>query len=441
MIINNLQDELKKRENALAIIKSIINENGRDALLDLTGLSGGFEIDKNQFYLLETYIGSAIFEDQLNSVAKNHLGGEKVLAVNRTSAGILATILTLIKEDNYLVHFLQESPSHPSILRSLSLVGGKYIEYEMNEMDMDESNVNNDEMNITGDSNKVINDVVGDVKPQNDNFNFLEKFFIPENTDLIVITGSTMDHKVMDENNLKKIISIGNEKNIPVFVDDASGARLRTAIFGQKKAIEMGADLVITSTDKLMDGPRAGLMAGKKDLIDKIKIKSNQFGFEAQAPIVLAMINALNEYNDEFLISTIKKKDKIYEKLVNNYYFFEKTPTGILINEDLLKSWILEFYSDNNNIDMENYEKLNSYLPSDYSFILSFLLLKEKKIITIPAVSMPGASSTVRFDMASNDAKNLDIDEFVRKFNGVFSKFIKMIFEHDEVNNLIFGNN
>ena len=42
MIVNNSLDEVKKRESSLKIIKSIIENEGRDSLYDVTGLSGGF---------------------------------------------------------------------------------------------------------------------------------------------------------------------------------------------------------------------------------------------------------------------------------------------------------------------------------------------------------------------------------------------------------------
>ena len=95
MIVNNSLDEVKKREAALRIIKEIINEKGRHSLYDVTGLSGGFIASDEELNLLETYVGPAIFEDELQIVGKEHLGGEKVLAVNRTSSGILASILAL----------------------------------------------------------------------------------------------------------------------------------------------------------------------------------------------------------------------------------------------------------------------------------------------------------------------------------------------------------
>ena len=70
MIINNSLDEVKKRENALSIIKDIVENNGRSSLFDLTGLSGGFIASPSEISLLETYVGSAIFEDALQEAGR-----------------------------------------------------------------------------------------------------------------------------------------------------------------------------------------------------------------------------------------------------------------------------------------------------------------------------------------------------------------------------------
>jgi hypothetical protein len=210
MIVNNSLDEVKKRENALSIIKNIIETKGRNELYDLTGLSGGFIASSSQLSLLETYVGPAIFEDEIQEVGKKHLGGEKILPLNRTSSGILATILSLVDEGSNVVHYLAQLPAHPSIPRSCELVKANYFE--------------------------------------TDDF---DKFEIPENTSLVVVTGSTMDHKVIDEDIFKKVIEMAHEQNIPVMVDDASGARLRTVVFNQKKACDLGADITITSQQEI----------------------------------------------------------------------------------------------------------------------------------------------------------------------------------------------
>ena len=382
MIVNTSLDEVKKRENSLSIIKNIVENNGREFLFDLTGLSGGFIASPSELSLLETYVGPAIFEDDLQEVGIMHMGGEKVLPLNRTSSGILATILTLVEKDSNVVHYLPELPAHPSIPRSCNLVGANYFE----------------------------NDV-------------FEEFDIPENTSLVVVTGSTMDHKVIDEDEFKKVIEMAHEKNIPVMVDDASGARLRTVVFNQARACDLGADIAITSTDKLMPGPRGGLMAGSKKLIDEIKVKVNQFGLEAQPPAVLAMVNGIKNFNEDNLVKSFTRKDQLFDLLNQKFNHIQKTPTGVMMTpKDLSKEISISHNLSDN----------------DLAFVLSLILLKDYGIITIPAVGMPGASATIRFDLSTTDAFNLDLNELSQKIISSFDRLVSVIPNEDECKKIVF---
>lgn len=385
MIVNSSLDEVRKRESALKIIKETINERGRDSLYDVTGLSGGFIANEEELSLLETYVGPAIFEDELQILGKEHLGGEKVLAVNRTSSGILASILALVKEGDHVSHFLAEFPAHPSIPRSCKLVGASYDEC----IDID-------------------------------------KFNVPKNTSLVVITGSTMDHKVINEDLFRKVIAMAHEMNIPVLVDDASGARLRTAVFKQSKATELGADLVVTSTDKLMSGPRGGLMSGNEELINEVKIKANQFGLEAQPPLILAMANGIKNYNEENLVKAISRKDELFNLLSKKHEMFEKTPTGVVVDEKSLKNQL-----DALNIETELSEK-------DCCFLWAMVLLKEYGIITIPAVGMPGASASIRFDLSTQDMRDMDLNELYKKIDDSFERFLILCKDIEKSKELIF---
>jgi L-seryl-tRNA(Ser) seleniumtransferase len=385
MIVNNSLDEVKKRESAFRIIKKILEEKGRDSLFDVTGLSGGFIASKKELELLETYVGPAVFEDEIQIVGKEHLGGEKVLPVNRTSAGILATVLALVGEGSHVAHFLADYPGHPSIPRSCALAGASYEEF----IDINE-------------------------------------FAIPDNTSLVVITGSTMDLQVIDEDLFTQVISRAHEKDIPVLVDDASGARLRTAVFNQKRATDLGADLVVTSTDKLMPGPRGGLMAGRAELIDEIKIKVNQFGLEAQPPLIMAMINGIKAYTPEVLRKSVSRKEEFYGLISKKYEMFEKTPNGIKVQEANLANQLKVL-----NIETELSEK-------DCCFLWSMVLLKEEGIITIPAVGMPGASDTIRFDLSTKDVIDMDLDVLQDKIDNSFDVFLDLVQKPEMAEKLIF---
>lgn len=383
MLVNNSVDEVKKQESALKNIREIMDKGSRKNLYDLTGLSGGFLASDEDLKLLETYIGPAIFEEKLQKEGIKHLGGEKVFAVNRTSSGILATILALVPEKGFVLHFLKEHPAHPSIPRSCKLVHANYLEYTD-----------------------------------------IEKFRVPYDVNLVIITGSTMDHQTLDEKTFKHVINLAHKENIPVLVDDASGARLRTAIFNQRKATELGADLVVTSTDKLMKGPRGGLMAGKEDLIDLIKSKATQFGLEAQPPSILAMVKGLEDYNPQDLRNSLVKKEELLNKLNSYYNFFKETPTGVMVKEN-------DLY---NELNCENPDLTSK----DLNFLWAMIMLKYEGIITIPAVGMPGASATIRFDIASPDSKLLTTDELVKKIDSSLKILKKVMNDTNKCYNLIF---
>lgn len=76
---------------------------------------------------------------------------------------------------------------------------------------------------------------------------------------------------------LPDLVALGAEHGIPVYEDQGSGVILDLAPFGLPgeptvaSSIEAGVDLVSISGDKLLGGPQAGILAGKKPVIDRLK--------------------------------------------------------------------------------------------------------------------------------------------------------------------------
>jgi len=79
------------------------------------------------------------------------------------------------------------------------------------------------------------------------------------------------------EPDMKAIASVSQKAGIPLVYDLGSGALLDTSPFGLaheptvQEALMDGADVICFSGDKLLGGPQAGIIIGKKVLLEKIK--------------------------------------------------------------------------------------------------------------------------------------------------------------------------
>ena len=79
---------------------------------------------------------------------------------------------------------------------------------------------------------------------------------------------------------LSELLELGRKHNLPVCEDLGSGLLVDLAPFGVRdepraqEAIAAGADVVTFSGDKLLGGPQAGVIAGRKPLVERIRKNS-----------------------------------------------------------------------------------------------------------------------------------------------------------------------
>ena len=80
-----------------------------------------------------------------------------------------------------------------------------------------------------------------------------------------------------EEPDFKDIVDAAHKAGIPVVDDLGSGALYDTAKYGfsheptVQESMQAGADVILFSGDKLLGGPQAGIIIGKKELLDRIK--------------------------------------------------------------------------------------------------------------------------------------------------------------------------
>jgi L-seryl-tRNA(Ser) seleniumtransferase len=80
------------------------------------------------------------------------------------------------------------------------------------------------------------------------------------------------------EVSLQDLVQLGKEHHLPVLNDLGSGCLVNLTEYGLEKeptvqeAIKTGVDVVTFSGDKLLGGPQAGIILGKKIFLDPIKV-------------------------------------------------------------------------------------------------------------------------------------------------------------------------
>ncbi|HEX2931609.1 MAG TPA: L-seryl-tRNA(Sec) selenium transferase, partial [Candidatus Binatia bacterium] len=98
-------------------------------------------------------------------------------------------------------------------------------------------------------------------------------------TTALLLKVHTSNYKVVGftaEVTLEELVAIGKKHKLPVMEDLGSGALIDLSKYGLPKEpivaerIHAGADVVTFSGDKILGGPQAGLLVGKKDLIGKM---------------------------------------------------------------------------------------------------------------------------------------------------------------------------
>src|SRR5205807_5641127 len=75
---------------------------------------------------------------------------------------------------------------------------------------------------------------------------------------------------------LHELVTLGQERGIPVYEDLGSGCMLDLRAFGVEEplvadSIRAGANLVSFSGDKLLGGPQAGILAGDRLLVERLR--------------------------------------------------------------------------------------------------------------------------------------------------------------------------
>lgn len=102
-----------------------------------------------------------------------------------------------------------------------------------------------------------------------------------------------------------QLSALGKKYGIPVMEDLGSGCLVDLAEYGLlgeptvREVLDRGVDLVTFSGDKMLGGPQAGIILGKKDLVEAIKRNQLNRALRIDKLTLLALEETLNIYRDE----------------------------------------------------------------------------------------------------------------------------------------------
>ena len=103
---------------------------------------------------------------------------------------------------------------------------------------------------------------------------------------------------------LAELVALGRKHAIPVIDDVGSGMAIDLAPFGLpgepsiREGLAAGADLVLFSGDKLLGGPQCGVVAGRRDLIERLERDPLMRAFRCDKMTLAALEATLTLYRD-----------------------------------------------------------------------------------------------------------------------------------------------
>ena len=106
-----------------------------------------------------------------------------------------------------------------------------------------------------------------------------------------------------EEAELDDLVAIGKEHDIPVIFDMGNGLMVNLADYGLDEpnvpaSLDTGIDVILFSGDKLLGGPQAGIIAGRRKYIEKMKKHPLARALRVDKMTFAAMEETLKKYRD-----------------------------------------------------------------------------------------------------------------------------------------------
>src|SRR5258705_252829 len=198
-ILRSTEDDFTKLRHAWELIQARIKKDGIDSVFNFTGLERGLRIDPNDMPFLDDELAPAIFGQRLTELALEHLGGRSdrhdVMVFNRLSAATLTAHIVRVRAGGTVIG-VWVGYRHPSVTRAAAHVGARFV------------------------------DTVG-LKA------FAEALEREPQVDLVVLTRLAVTYEALPIDDIRQIVALARARKVPVYADDAGGARVGPAVLGE----------------------------------------------------------------------------------------------------------------------------------------------------------------------------------------------------------------
>ena len=271
-------DDIAKLEYARRVMRK--RRESRRPLYNFSGLDRSMTslLRAEDFDLYDDDLGPAVVGAEFKMRALDHLGGSEaedhdVLLCNRQSAAMMATCMALLERGDRVIG-VSPTYSHPAVTRPVQRAGAHFTDVR-------------GYAGFAAELDKLDRSYSRDGAPP------------PPPPKMVMLTRLAVSYEILSAEELRDIVQRAHAVGAIVVCDDAGGARVGPAVFGQDRTLELGVDVGSTGLDKYgVLGPRVGLLGGRRDLVDQIRVAAMECGLDARGMLLPAVLRSLAQYRE-----------------------------------------------------------------------------------------------------------------------------------------------
>jgi L-seryl-tRNA(Ser) seleniumtransferase len=390
-ILRSTEDDVTKVERAWREVAR--RRRSGEALYNFSGLERSLRVEPESIELMDDELAPALTLDRLRSLALEHLGGDAarddVLVCNRLTAALVAA-LTVLVDPGQTVAGISAGYSRPAVRRAVALAGGRLVDTS------------------TPDE--------------------LARALGRDGVRLVVVTRLAVTYDMLDAGTLADAVVIAREAGARVVVDDAGGARVGPAVFGQPRTLELDVDLGATGLDKYgTTGPRLGLLAGRRELVARTRARAFELGLEARPMLYPAVVESLERYDPERVRALVTTTREVAAALTSRLgALVHETPvTAQLRGEDILR----------------HVGGADGVVPYEAAAALAMLLLVEHGILTVHFAAIPPGTSAILIKFVPPELLERfgGAERFADAVAGSLDRLAELIKDERELRHLVLG--